>query len=356
MASSQASLFGNGGAAAAGEENVPLSELNNGQESNFFALLSAKEELTTRDGKPYHRVSFRDAKREVSFPIWSDTSWSTVCREQWTVGEFFRLRALYRETNYGPQLEIRKIRPVNEEDKEAGFDPAMCLPQSKHDPVQLFDELADLVKESITDEPLAEFVLAILQDHREELLVLPAAKYNHHAHLGGFLEHVLSVSRTCVYLADKYGELYSEMQPPLNKGLVVAGGVLHDIGKLRELEVTPAGAEYTPSGSLIGHILQGRDILREATAEHPLPEETLLRLEHIIVSHQRLPEWGSPKSPMTPEALLVHYADDCDAKLEMMVAALEEDATDGPMTSGRNPLRTRIFRGGMPDDSGRSTQ
>ena len=99
---------------------VPLGDLTNGQEADFFALLSAKEELTTRDGKPYFRVTFRDAKRDVSFPIWNDTSWSTVCRDQWTVGEFFKLRALYRETNYGPQLEIRKIRPVVDADAKEG--------------------------------------------------------------------------------------------------------------------------------------------------------------------------------------------------------------------------------------------
>jgi 3'-5' exoribonuclease len=345
MANSQSSLFGNGGSMTA--DMVPLSELIQGQESNFFALLSAKEELTTRDGKPYFRVAFRDAGREVSFPIWSDTTWSTVCSEQWTVGEFYKLRAQYRETNYGPQLEIRKIRSVKPEDEAEGFDPVMCLPQSRFDPVQLFDELTDLVKESIEDEPLAEFVLAILTKYREELLTMPAAKFNHHAHVGGYLEHVLCVSKTCVYLAEKYAELYPDMRPPLNKGLVAAGGVLHDIGKLRELEVTPSGAEYTAAGSLVGHILQGRDIIREATAEHPLDEETLLRLEHIIIAHQRLPEWGSPKPPMTPEALLVHYADDCDAKFQMMLTALADDATEGPLTSGRNALRTRIYRGGV---------
>ena len=343
MASSQSSLFGNGGSTTT--EDVPLSELIHGQESTFFALLSAKEELTTRDGKPYFRVAFRDARREVSFPIWNDTSWSTACRQQWTVGEFYRLRAQYRETNYGPQLEIRKIRPVTPEDEAEGFDPAMCMPQSRFDPAVMFDELTDLVKQSIDEEPLAEFVLAILQQHRETLLTLPAAKYNHHAHVGGYLEHVLSVAHTCAYLADKYAAVYPDMQPPLDKGLVVAGGVLHDIGKIRELSVTPSGAEYTAAGSLVGHVLQGRDIIREAAAEHPLDEETLLRLEHIIVAHQRLPEWGSPKPPMTPEALLVHYADDCDAKLQMMVAALADDTTEGALTSGRNPLRTRIYRG-----------
>jgi 3'-5' exoribonuclease len=343
MANSQSSLFK---ASAPPTDIVPLSELIHGQESNFFALLLAKEELTTRDGKPYFRVAFRDAGREVSFPIWNDTAWSTACREKWTVGEFYKLKAQYRETNYGPQLEIRKIRPVTSEDEADGFHPAMCLLRSRFDPVQMFDELADLVKESIADEQLAEFVLAILQEHRETLLVLPAAKYNHHAHVGGFLEHVLSVARTCVYLADKYAEAYPEMQPPLDKGLVVAGGVLHDIGKIRELTVTPGGAEYTPAGSLIGHILQGRDMIREANTEHPLDAEKLLRLEHILVAHQRLPEWGSPKPPMTPEALLVHYADDCDAKLQMMVAALANESGDAPFTNSRNPLGTRIYRGG----------
>ena len=75
--------------------------------------------------------------------------------------------------------------------------------------------------------------------------------------------------------------------------------------------------------------------------------ETMLRLEHIIVAHQRLPEWGAPKPPMTPEALMVHYADDLDAKLHMMVVTIEEDATDGPVTSKRNVLGHQIYRGGL---------
>ena len=328
------------------QKGVPLAELTHGQESDFFALLTTKEELTTKDGKPYFRVGFRDAGREVNFPLWNDTPWATACREQWQVGMFFKLRAQYRETNYGPQLEIRKIRPINEDDTAEGFDPAMCLPASRFDPKEMFDSLVELVQQSIDERPLAEFVLALLEQYRERLLTIPAAKFNHHAHVGGYLEHVLSVSRTCAYLADKYAEMYPDMQPPLRKSLVVAGGILHDIGKIRELKETPTGAEYTPAGSLIGHILQGRDIIREMAAKHPLDDETLLRLEHIIVSHQRLPEWGSPKPPMTPEALLVHFADDCDAKFQMMLLALADDATEGPLTSNRNPTRQRIYRGG----------
>jgi len=209
----------------------------------------------------------------------------------------------------------------------------------------MFDALVSLVRESLENEKLAELILSILERYREVLLELPAAKQNHHARLGGYLEHVLSVTRTCVYLADKYAGLYPDIQPPLAKDLVIAGGILHDIGKVREMVSTPVGAEYTPSGTLIGHILQGRDILREAAARHPVSEEQLLRLEHVIVAHQRLPEWGSPKPPMTLEALIVHHADDLDAKLEMMVNILAEDTTEGPLTSGRNALHTRIYRG-----------
>ena len=135
------------------------------------------------------------------------------------------------------------------------------------------------------------------------------------------------------------------MQPRLNKGLVIAGAILHDIGKLREIEEHPQGAEYTAEGNLIGHILQGRDIVREAAAGRPIDRDLLLRLEHIIVSHQRLPEWGSPKPPMTPEALLVHYADDLDAKYQMMATILRDDTNPGPMTSKKNVLFQKVYRG-----------
>jgi 3'-5' exoribonuclease len=176
--------------------------------------------------------------------------------------------------------------------------------------------------------------------------MLPAAKKNHHAYVSGYLEHVLNVTRTCCHLAEKYAALYADLTPPINQDVVVAGAVLHDIGKLRELCHGPAGAEYTPAGCLIGHVLQGRDIVREAAAGRPIDPETLLRLEHVIISHQRLPEWGAPKPPMTPEALIVHYADDLDAKLQMMVCALRDDTTNGPLTSKRNSLYQQVYRGG----------
>jgi 3'-5' exoribonuclease len=324
-----------------------LSDLAHGQEADFFVLFSAKEELTTKDGKPYFRVSFRDAKREVSFPVWSDAPLAVACRDEWSVGTFYKVRAQYRETNFGPQLDIRRIRAVVDGDAADGFDPAMCMPRSGREPAEMFDELRALVVEHVVDKAVAEVVTLLLDENRDLLLKLPAATYNHHAYAGGFLEHVLSVAQTCVYLAEKYGRALIELEPPLDRDLVIAGGVLHDIGKLRELQLTPTGAEYSESGALIGHMLQGRDMLREAAAKTGFAGERLLRLEHIIISHQRLPEWGAPKPPMTPEALLVHYADDMDAKLQMMVCALVADAKTGPLTTTRNPLKQKFYRGSL---------
>jgi 3'-5' exoribonuclease len=327
-------------------KSVLLCDLSEGQEGEFFALLSNKEELKTKDGKPYFRVTFRDAQREVGFPIWSDSPLAESCRAHWSPGRFYKMRAVLRQSKYGPQLEIKKIREVQNGDEKDGFDPQMCQPASRFDPVEMFAELMNILDVKIQNAPLRQLVSDILENNREQLLILPAATKNHHAFRSGYLEHVLNVTRTCCHLADKYADLYNDMDPPLNKDVIIAGAVLHDIGKLRELSVNSAGAEYTPEGCLIGHVLQGRDILREAAAGREIDPELLLRLEHVIVSHQRLPEWGAPKPPMTPEALIVHYADDLDAKLQMFVCALQDDTADGPLTSKRTILGYQVYRGG----------
>lgn len=322
-----------------------LAELDDQQEADLYLLLTAKEVLSTRDGKPYHRVGFRDASREIVFPIWSDSAWAGPCRDEWQPGTFFKVRAVFRQTQWGPQLEILRIRPVNDEDRRNGFHPGWCLPSSRFDPQAMFDELIALAQHEIDDAGLRDLVLTIYRQNRETLLSLPAAVRHHHAFYGGFLEHVRNVARVCLFLADRYAELYPDLQPPLSKSLILAGALLHDIGKLCELEVRPEGTAYTAAGRLIGHVVQGRDIVRQAAAEVDIDPELLLRLEHLILAHQRLPEWGSPKPPMIPEALLVHYADDLDAKMHACYAALQEEPEGGPFTAGRNALGYPLYRG-----------
>src|SRR5688572_6228740 len=118
-----------------------LADLAAGQEADVFAMLSVKESLTTRDGKPYFKVGFRDSRREISFPIWSDTAHFVDCRDNWKAGSHYKLRTILRETNYGPQLEIYKIRAVNEADQTDGYDPWMFLPRSKFKSEEMFAEM-----------------------------------------------------------------------------------------------------------------------------------------------------------------------------------------------------------------------
>ncbi|HID21590.1 MAG TPA: HD domain-containing protein [Planctomycetaceae bacterium] len=326
---------------------TPLSRLQPGQVADCFVLLVSKERGTTRDGKPYYRVSFRDAERTVTAMIWNDSPWFSACEESWQVDQFYKLRCQYQETAYGPQIEINRIRDIKQEDYDHGFDPTRLCPGTRFDVDEMFGELVALAEEHISDAPLRRLTVGILESQQEAIKTSVAAARYHHAFRGGYLEHTLSVTRLAVHLADKYAAYYPDLEPPLSKSLVVAGAILHDIGKLQELQTRPLGGEYTASGRLIGHILLGRDLIRDAARSVPeLDPETQLRLEHIIVSHQNLPEWGSPIPPRTPEALLVYFADDIDAKFnEMAMALIQARGQTDEFPSRDNPMHRRIFRG-----------
>ncbi|MDA7950788.1 MAG: HD domain-containing protein [Pirellulaceae bacterium] len=337
---------------------VPLAERLPGQSDWSYVVLAEKKLLQTKTEKPYFRITLQDNTRKISFPLWQDSRFFHDCQHHWCIGSFYKVYGRYLETDFGPQIEIRQFESVTDDDYQNGFHENVCLPQADSPCEELFDSLLELVQKEIDFQPLADFVVTIYQQNRSTLLLLPAATQNHHTFLGGYLTHVLSVTETAVYLAEKYIRQNPEMNPPLEKDLVVAGAALHDIGKLRELELKVSAASYTPAGELIGHILQGRDILRETQTElgNPLSQEMLLRLEHIIVSHQRLPEWGSPKPPMTPEALLVHYADDIDAKFQIFYETYQQEKTDAPFTQRQPPLRQRLFRGLKPRPKNDSTE
>jgi 3'-5' exoribonuclease len=324
---------------------LTLAETVAGQETDWFLCLTRKEEHRTREGKPYLRITVRDASREVTLPIWHDSPWFHAIRNEWHPGTFYKVRGQMQETNFGPQLEIHRWRPASDADQSEGFDPLALLPRTRFDVVAMYARLVTLVETEVRQPALRGLVLELLSEHREVLCELPAAVHHHHAYRGGFLEHLLSVAENAVFLARKYGDHYPDHLPPERCDLVVAGAVLHDIGKLQELVATPVGAAYTAEGELIGHALLGRDLVRSLAARHSLPRELQLRLEHILISHQRTQDWGAAKPPMTLEALLVFYADDLDARLQMMVEALQTDTTSGLTTSTRNALQQKVFRG-----------
>ena len=323
-----------------------LSDFQPGQAGDCFVLLVSKTRSSTRDGKPYYRVVFRDPGRTATAMIWSDGALFADCEHGWEPGKFYKLRCRYTENQYGPQVDVDRIREATDDDTADGFDPAEFFTASRFDAEKMFSELVELVESHVSDPSVRQLVVEILTENSDAVRKHPAASRNHHAFRAGFLEHVLSVTRTAVYLADKYSDYYPDMQPPLNKSLVVAGVVLHFFGKQIELIDQPQGATYSPAGRLIGHLLLGRDMVRAKALEiEDFDAELLLRLEHIIVAHHNIPEFGSPIPPHTPEALLVYHSDEIDAKINMMAAALATPGGDAEFTSRDNPLRRSIFRG-----------
>jgi 3'-5' exoribonuclease len=198
----------------------------------------------------------------------------------------------------------------------------------------------------IADQPLRRLVLTLIERHAEPLQRLPATTSKFYSFYGGLLQHTVSVTRNCLYLATVYGGHYTELQPPLNRDLVIAGAILHDFGRVLELDAARLPAVPTVPGRLLGHLLLARDLVRDTARElgdvHP---ELVQLLEHIIVSHLNLPEWGSLRVPLVPEALILHYADELDGKLEMHVRCLSRDQSSGPFTNRDPMLNRQLFKG-----------
>lgn len=333
-------------------EILKLTDFAEGVEADAFVVLSVREKALTSGGKPYWRVAFRDETREIAFPIWENTSLFSKCDQEWKLGGHYKIRTFYVEDKYGGRLDIRMIREVRESDRNDGYDPDMGMPKSRFSAEQMYADILEILDQNVSDAGLLRLTRHIFEKYREEILTSSAAMGKHHAHIGGLLEHTRNVLWTAVTLALRYAATYPEMDPPLNVNVAACGAALHDIGKLRELRQTPTGFEYTPEGNLIGHIVMGRDYVRDAAAElrqedpeFQLDFELQLRLEHTILSHQRLPEWGAPKTNMTPESLLIHYADDIDAKYGIMKAILASTPEDAEFSDSKNSMRVPIFRG-----------
>ena len=315
---------------------VKLHELKPGQlPADFFALLTEKVRNTTRDKKPFYNCKFRNMHRTVESVIWADATLFPQCDKDWTIGSIYKLRGTFGEhERYGPQVDIINARLATPADKDDGFNESDFYERSRFDSEEMFAELLAILDAELKDAPLKVLVLGILNANADALKALPASPKQFYPFPGGWLEHVRNVLRNCIWLADQYAERFPELLP-FNRDLVLAGAALHDIGRVAELIVPLPGQppEMTVPGYLIGHIPLARDIIRDAgkTIEELNPE-LLLLLEHIVLAHLSLPAWGSPRLPMIAEVLILHHADDLDAKFEMFARHISRDAKDGPVT------------------------
>jgi len=221
------------------------------------------------------------------------------------------------------QITLQKMRLA----AASEVDPADFQPATKFDVDQMWAELRSIVS-GFRNEDLKRLVFAFLDDPEiaAAYRAAPAAKSLHHAWLGGLLEHVLTLVRVCVATAPFYPEADSD--------LLVTGAILHDIGKIREL-AWKSSFSYTLEGQLIGHISIAQGMLREKLLTlQPFPDRLRVLVEHMILSHHGKYEFGSPKLPMTPEAILLSALDDLEAKMQHMRSEFARELANGKSGAG----------------------
>lgn len=330
-------------------ERAHLHQFEPGQFGECFANLAERARGQTRDGKPFYACKFRDKARAVSAMIWADADLFADCDANWVAGEYYKLQFLYQEhEKYGPQIEIHAIRPVTDDDAADGFDLGDFVDASRFRPSDMLRDLRTLVETEVADDTLREVVQALLLEYEERLLILPGSQRHYYPFVGGWLEHTLSVARNCVWLADRYLASNAGAGRWLNRDIVVAGAVLHDIGRAEELEAKPLPGQ-TVRGQLVGHVALGRDIVvRKMGQFDSLDPRLALMLEHVMQSYLTLPEWGSPRLPQIPEVLIIHHADDLDAKLEMYLRCLSRDQSAGDFTERDPALGRMLYRDRPP--------
>jgi 3'-5' exoribonuclease len=308
-----------------------LRSLRPDEEASFFALLGEKTKKLTKTKKPYWVCAFRDKATSQSAKIWSDSALFAEA-ETWNEGDAFLMVATLKTSDmFGPELSIRSIRLANESDRATGFDPSMLLPDAIRPAAESWSALRAMIEKSVDDKVLRRLLDEILDAHAPQLQRLQAATGMHHAYVGGLIEHIWSLSRLATFVAEHYARYYSQLDPPINRSLIIAAIVLHDIGKLQELEYSPVQARYSKQGRLCGHIVLGRDLVRQAAGNIPdFPEEMLLMLEHAILAHHGTKAFGSPVEPQTIEALIVSKLDLMDAKVNSVAMELmKPPATPG---------------------------
>ena len=287
--------------------NIPISQWQAGDTITGFALLTKKEQRQDRNGKTFLDMEVADASGSMAAKAWSD---SAALNGDYAPHDYVALRGTVKEFKGQLQLSVRDCRRVDEADREHGFDEALLIPSTSEDIDDLWRRLKAIYEGGIQRPEMRQLAAQALSTWGSRLRVHPAAKSIHHAYRGGLLEHVVSMAELAAMVAGHYGDM--------DRDQVLLGVLFHDLGKIHEIGAMPAN-DYTPVGQLVGHVVLGRDMLREAAAQVPdFPDDDLLRLEHLVLAHQGRHEYAAPVEPMTLEALVLHYIDDLDSKVNQM--------------------------------------
>jgi len=287
---------------------------NQSIESNYLVL--SKQQRTTRTAKPYLSLILGDNSGQIEARVWDLAD--TRIASDFGKGDVVKVRAVVSKFEGVLQLKIERLRKM----ASTEFDRTDLLPATTYNVDELWQKL-ELAVASFIDPDLQRLVTAVLADRavREAFIEAPAAKQLHHAWLGGLLEHVVSL----IGLADRVVPHY----PMLMRDLVLTGVILHDIGKIREL-AWATGFEYTLEGTLLGHIQIGASLVEQTMDSLPgFPPRLKTLVLHMILSHHGKLEFGSPKLPMIPEALMLNFLDDMDAKMQTLASEFQKATRQG---------------------------
>jgi 3'-5' exoribonuclease len=293
-----------------------LANFDEGKLFDGFFLVLLKQQRTTKSNKPYLNLILGDKTGQLEGRIWEPSD-PRIAKE-FERGDIVKARGSASRFDDRLQMKIDQLRLA----QPGEADKADLLPSTTYDVADLWRQLLSFVA-SFTNPDLKLLVTTLLDDpafaaaYREA----PAAKQLHHAWLGGLLEHVVSL----LTLADRVAAHY----PLLDRDLLLTGVILHDIGKLRELS-WEIGFEYTVEGMLLGHIQIGTALAERTIDSLPgFPPRLKLLVLHMILSHHGKLEFGSPKLPMIPEALVLSFLDDLDAKMQAMTTEFDKCIREG---------------------------
>jgi 3'-5' exoribonuclease len=298
-------------------------------------IVSGKQVKPKKSGDHFLALTLSDRTGQIDAKMWDNVTEAIGCVEQ---DDIIKVRGLVNRYNNRFQITIHKLRRLD----EAEIDYADYLPKTTKNIDELWRTVAGFIS-SLRDPYLKALLEAFMADEEiaQAYRSAPAAKSMHHAFIGGLLDHVVSLLTLC--------DLASRNYPQINRDLLLSGAFLHDIGKIYELSYSRSFS-YTTRGQLLGHMIIELEMLQRKIALVPgFPEEMKVLIEHLIISHHGEYEFGSPKLPMFPEALMLHYLDDLDSKMESMRAHFEREAgSDSEWTTynsslGRTLLNTQKF-------------
>lgn len=294
-------------------------------------LVQSKDVRQKKSGEPYLSLMLGDRTGDVEAKMWDNVAevLQTFERE-----DFIRIKGLFQIFQNRPQITIHKL--IRVDDAEVKF--SDFYPASERDPEEMFAELRGIIA-SMGNAHIRGLLDSIFADERiaRAYRTAPAAKQIHHAFLGGLIEHVLSLCALARVTAAHYKNIDTD--------LLLAGVILHDLGKIDELTYD-RGFGYSTEGQLLGHIVIGYRMIEEKMSGLPeFPPKLRMLLQHMILSHHGELEYGSPKVPLFPEALLLHHLDNLDSKMECMRSIVDRDRlVDGCWTSYNPSIERAVLK------------